>query len=62
MAECIICGGTGGGELMTPVWIKSATPPTNTNILWIDSDPDEGGLKCYNAATEEWVHIPVAYA
>lgn len=59
MAECILCGGTGGGELMSPVFYRGTTPPTNINILWIDTNPTTGGLKCWNGAS--WVHVPVAY-
>lgn len=39
---------------------KSADPPENKNVFWIDPDPITGGLKYHNGT--EWVHVPVAYS
>lgn len=36
------------------------TPPTNRNLLWIDTTNVTGGLKYHNGSS--WVHVPVAYA
>ena len=33
--------------------------PSNTNLLWIDTNTSTGGLKYYNGS--KWVHVPVAY-
>ena len=33
--------------------------PSNTNMLWIDTTANTGGLKYYNGTS--WVHVPVAY-
>jgi hypothetical protein len=35
------------------------TAPTDTNMLWIDSNATTGGLKYHNGSS--WVHVPVAY-
>lgn len=39
-----------------------ATPPAETNKLWIDTTTLTGGLKyCSNKVTSTWSHVPVAY-
>lgn len=43
----------------TEIYGLGTTPPTNTNLLWIDTTADTGGLKYYNGSS--WVHVPVAY-
>lgn len=50
-------GGTSGG--LTQVFHAGTTAPTNTNLLWIDTNSTTGGLKYYNGTS--WIHIPVAY-
>ena len=42
------------------VFAVGTTPPTNTNLLWIDTTPTTGGLKYHNGSS--WIHVPVAYA
>lgn len=42
------------------VWYKSATPPSDTSIFWIDTDDDEGGLKHYENG--EWVPVSVIWS
>lgn len=36
-----------------------ASAPSNTSLLWIDTNATTGGLKYYNGSA--WVHVPVAY-
>ena len=33
--------------------------PSNTSVLWIDTNATTGGLKYYDGSA--WVHVPVAY-
>lgn len=40
------------------IFTTSSTEPTNTRLLWIDPNPNTGGLKYYNGTS--WVHVPVA--
>ena len=35
------------------------TAPSNTKLLWIDTNEDVGGLKYYNGS--EWVHVPISW-
>lgn len=42
------------------VFVAQATAPTNTKLLWIDTNTTKGGLKYYNGSA--WVHVPVAYS
>lgn len=42
------------------IFVAGTTPPTNTNLLWIDTAAVTGGLKYHNGSA--WVHVPVAYA
>lgn len=44
--------GTGG-------FVAQTTPPDNTALLWIDTNPD-GGLKYNNGS--EWVTVPVRFS
>lgn len=46
-------------NLMTSIWSYGATAPSNTKLLWIDSNNTTGGLKYYNGSA--WVHVPVAW-
>ena len=41
------------------IFYAGTSAPTNTNLLWIDTNSTTGGLKYYNGTT--WVHVPVAY-
>ena len=34
--------------------------PSNTNLLWIDTNTTTGGLKYFNGSA--WTHVPVAYS
>lgn len=36
-----------------------ASAPSNTNMLWLDTNTATGGLKYYNGSS--WAHIPVVY-
>ena len=45
--------------LVTKIFEAGATAPTNTNLLWIDTNTKTGGLKYYNGTN--WVHVPVSY-
>lgn len=38
----------------------AASPPENTNLLWIDTTESSGGLKYYNGSG--WATVPVRYA
>lgn len=40
-------------------FVVQATAPSNTNLLWIDTTTNTGGLKYYNGSA--WVHVPVGY-
>ena len=40
-------------------FVVSTSAPSNTNLLWIDTDTTTGGLKYHDGST--WVHVPVAY-
>lgn len=56
-------GGTGSGGSssggLTQVFHAGTSAPSNTNLLWIDTNSTSGGLKYYNGTS--WVHVPVAY-
>ena len=56
-------GGTGSGGSssggLTQVFHAGTSAPSNTNLLWIDTNSTTGGLKYYNGTS--WVHVPVAY-
>lgn len=41
------------------ILVVDSNSPTDTNKLWLDTNPTYGGLKYYNG--NAWVHIPVAY-
>lgn len=41
------------------VYVAQSTPPSDTTILWIDTNETSGGLKYYNGSS--WTHVPVAY-
>lgn len=43
-----------------PVYHAGTSAPSNTNLLWIDTNATTGGLKYYNGSS--WVHVPVAYS
>lgn len=40
-------------------FVVQATAPSNTNLLWIDTTANTGGLKYHNGSA--WVHVPVGY-
>lgn len=42
------------------MFVTGSTPPTQTNLFWIDPTPVTGGLKYHNGT--EWTHVPVAYS
>ena len=42
----------------SPFYVGSSAP-SDTSILWIDTNTTTGGLKYYNESS--WVHVPVAY-
>ena len=39
------------------VWYYGAVAPENKKLLWIDSDENQGGLKRFDASSQQWVHI-----
>lgn len=41
------------------MFVVSASAPTETSQLWLDTTPTTGGLKYHNGT--EWTHVPVAY-
>lgn len=41
------------------VFSVGSSAPSNTKLLWIDTNTSTGGLKYYNGS--KWVHVPVAY-
>lgn len=43
------------------VWYAGTSAPSNTNLLWIDTNTTTGGLKYYKNSTAGWVHVPVAF-
>lgn len=46
-------------SMLTNVWYYGASKPSNTKLLWIDSNATTGGLKYHNGT--DWVHVPVAW-
>lgn len=74
-ADNVICSSDGGQKSLasvlaeitaslqalsaSPKFVASATEPTDTGLLWIDTTPTTGGLKYYNGTA--WAHVPVAY-
>ena len=42
------------------IYTYGATAPSNTKLLWNDTNTATGGLKYYNGSA--WVHVPVAYS
>ena len=40
-------------------FVVGASAPSNTNLLWIDTTANTGGLKYHNGSA--WVHVPVSY-
>ena len=54
----------GSGDLSIATTVQTVfsvgtSAPSNTNLLWIDTNSSTGGLKYYNGSS--WVHVPVAY-
>lgn len=41
-------------------YFVGASAPSNTKLLWIDTNSNTGGLKYYNGSS--WVQVPVAYS
>lgn len=59
MSEAIIVrGGKGSGGAGNVFYVGSRAP-SDTKLLWIDTNSTSGGLKYYNGSS--WVHVPVAY-
>lgn len=56
--RAIKVGGSGGGGLSSAYYVGD-TAPADTNLLWIDTNANTGGLKYYNGT--DWVHVPVAW-
>ena len=46
-------------SIVTDIFSVGATSPSNTKLLWIDTNTSTGGLKYYNGST--WTHVPVAW-
>lgn len=46
-------------DVVTQIWHYGNSAPSDTKLLWIDSDSTSGGLKYYNGTS--WVHVPVAW-
>ena len=46
-------------QIKLDIFAAGESPPEDTKLLWIDTDPSGGGLKYHNGA--RWVHVPVAY-
>ena len=55
--RAIKVGGSGGG--LSSAYYVGDTAPDDTNLLWIDTTANTGGLKYYNGT--DWVHVPVAW-
>lgn len=49
----------GIAAVQTGIWFYGPNPPSDTNLLWIDSSTTSGGLKFYVGT--EWIHVPVAW-
>lgn len=47
-------------SVVSDIWYYGNSAPSNTKLLWIDSDSTTGGLKYYDGSN--WVHVPVAWA
>lgn len=47
-------------SIVTDIWYYGASAPSNTKLLWIDSNSSTGGLKYYNGSS--WAHVPVAWS
>lgn len=52
-------GGNSGAGSLTQVFHAGTLAPSNTNLLWIDTNTSSGGLKYYNGSS--WTVVPVAY-
>lgn len=52
-------GAISASEVMADVFYAGSSAPSNTKLLWIDTNSTVGGLKYYNG--NSWVHVPVAY-
>lgn len=44
---------------LSQIWYYGASAPSDTKLLWIDSNATTGGLRYYNGSS--WVHVPVAW-
>ena len=47
-------------SIVTDIFYYGASAPSNTKLLWIDSNTATGGLKYHNGS--DWVHVPVAWS
>lgn len=45
--------------IITDVFYIGTTSPSNTKLLWIDTNASTGGLKYHNGTS--WIHVPVAW-
>lgn len=52
-------GAISASEVMADVFYAGSSAPSNTKLLWIDTNTTTGGLKYYNGSS--WTHVPVAY-
>ena len=46
-------------SIVTDIFYYGSTAPSNTKLLWIDSNSTTGGLKYHNGTS--WAHVPVAW-
>lgn len=46
-------------NLCVNIFHVGTSAPSNTKLLWIDTNSTTGGLKYHNGSS--WVHVPVAY-
>lgn len=60
--KTITFSGNGSGNGDGKVFEASVNPPTNTNLLWIDTTPATGGLKYYSEDAADWVTVPVRFS
>lgn len=44
---------------LSQIWYFGASSPSNTKLLWIDSNATTGGLKYHDGSS--WIHVPVAW-
>jgi hypothetical protein len=52
---------TATSNIVTDVFHRGTSAPSNTKLLWIDSDANNGVIKYYNPTTQSWTAVPVAW-